>query len=33
MDKAGNVRTKAQVYKIDKTAPMVQMPAAITTNT
>jgi len=33
MDKAGNVRTKAQVYKIDKTAPIVHMPAAITTNT
>ena len=33
MDKAGNVRTKAQVYKIDKTAPIVQMPAPITTNT
>ncbi len=33
MDRAGNVRTRTQVYRIDKTAPIVTMPANIATNT
>ena len=33
MDKVWNIRTWQQVYKIDKTAPIVHMPAPIITNT
>jgi hypothetical protein len=33
MDKAGNVTTGVQIYKIDKTAPLLTMPADIITNT
>jgi hypothetical protein len=33
MDKAGNVRTGQQSYKIDKTAPLLTMPTDIITNT
>ena len=33
LDKAGNVKTGAQTYKIDKTAPLLTMPADIITNT
>jgi len=32
-DKAGNIRTGQQVYKIDKSAPLLTMPADIITNT
>lgn len=33
MDRAGNIRTGSQMYKIDKSAPLISMGSDITTNT